>query len=79
MAARGRNTPHRKAAEDEAEEVSEAIPKVSLDYFFFNKRDERASEHPVLIMTDEEPRDKYARATGKKGLGDGDEMDWLVL
>ena len=49
-----------------------------MDYFFMSKVDEKASQNPILVMIDEETGDKYARATGRKGIGTDGEMDWLI-
>ena len=69
--ARGRNTPHRLGNVEDEDEAQDVIPNISMDYFFFSKKAELASEHPMLVMLDEETGDKYARAVGKKGLGPG--------
>ena len=49
-----------------------------MDYFFLSKEDEKAHKNPIMVMTDEETGEKYARAVGQKGLGDNHEMDWLI-
>ncbi|MDA8582757.1 reverse transcriptase domain-containing protein [bacterium] len=76
VSGRGRNRPHPHGGS--REEVEEHIPKISIDYFFFSKQDEKASDNPMLVMLDEETGDKFARATGRKGLGESDEMTWLI-
>ena len=40
--ARGRATPHMKSKTKE----EEAVPKISMDYFFMSKRDEESEEKP---------------------------------
>ena len=55
-----------------------AVPRISMDYFFMSKQDESASVNPLLVMVDEGTGEKYARAVGRKGLGDRNEMDWLI-
>ena len=40
--------------------------------------DEEAKDNPVIGMIDEKTGEKNARATGKKGPGQGGELDWLV-
>ena len=40
--------------------------------------DERADRNPLIGMLDETYGDRYMRAVGKKGLGDGAEMHWLI-
>ena len=42
------------------------MPRISLDYFFMGKEDERAHENPLIVMIDEETEEKYARAVGQK-------------
>ena len=43
-----------------------------------SKKDEDAKENPIIVMVDEITGDKYARATGRKGVGDNGELDWLI-
>ena len=79
--ARARSSPHkagdeRKGAEGGGE--SQKVPRVAMDYFVMSKADEKASENPLIVMTDEESGSRYARAVGQKGLGDGQEMSWLI-
>ena len=73
--ARGRNSQHQRQGKGSREGQ---VPRVSFDYFFLSEQDERASSNPILVMVDEETGDKFARATGKKGLGDNGELDWLI-
>ena len=40
--------------------------------------EEKASENPLMVMIDEQHGNRYMRAVGKKGLGEGNEMDWLI-
>ena len=47
-------------------EVEEVIPKVSIDYCFFSKNDEKVSDNPMLVMLDEEKGDVFARGTRHK-------------
>ena len=49
-----------------------------MDYFSMSKAAEKASEIPLIVMTEEESGSRYARAVGQKGLGDGQEMSWLI-
>ena len=51
------------------EEDEERVPRISMDYFFKSKEDEKAHNHPLPVMVDEETNDKYARAVRQKGLG----------
>ena len=75
--ARARNAHHRKKADrDPLDEVK--VARVHMDYFFMSREDESACSNPLLVMADERSGARYARAVGKKGLGAGDEMDWLV-
>jgi hypothetical protein len=72
---RGRNTPHR-AAKDEKEENQ--VCKVSMDYFFLGQKDEEAGRNPLIVMLEEETGNRYARAVPQKGLGESNEMEWLI-
>ena len=74
---RARNAHHRKRVEkDPLDEVK--VARVHMDYFFMFREDESASSNPLFVMADEKSGARYARAVGKKGLGIGDEMDWLI-
>ena len=78
---RGRapNRPHRAAPKEEDEEERERrVPRISMDYFFMGQEGEKASECPMLVMVDESTGNCYMRAVGRKGLGEGREMEWLV-
>ena len=66
---------HRKETETEGKESK--VPRVSMDYFFMIKEDEKALKNPMIAMIDEETGEKYARAVGQKGLGEAKEMEWL--
>ena len=43
-----------------------------------SEEDHKASKNPLIVMVDEIIGEKYARAAGKKGLGENGEMQWLV-
>ena len=43
-----------------------------------SKEEEKASDNPMMVMVDEETGNRYMRAVGKKGLGEGAEMEWLI-
>ena len=73
---RGRNKPHKKKTEEEEEENK--VTRISMDYFFMSQAEEKASENPLMVMIDEQTGNRYMRAVGKKGLGEGNEMDWLI-
>ena len=73
---RGRNKPHKKKTEDEKEENK--VSRISMDYLFMSQDEEKASENPLILMVDEQTGNKYMRAISKKGLGEGNEMDWLI-
>ena len=73
--ARGRNAPHRMRTEEQRERQ---VPKVRMDYFFMSQADEKADKNPLIVMVDESTGEKYARAVGKKGIGEENEMEWLV-
>ena len=34
------------------EDKDARVPRVSMDYFFMSKEDERASENPLIVMLD---------------------------
>ena len=40
---------------------------------------EKACENHLILMLDENNGNRYMRAVGKKGLGEGNEMDWLII
>ena len=40
--------------------------------------EEKACANPLMVTVDETNGNKYMRAVGKKGLGEGSEMDWLI-
>ena len=73
--ARGMNAPHKRKTEREKETE---IPRISMDYFYMSKKDEEAKENPVLVIVNEMTNERYARATGKKGVGTEGLQDWLV-
>ena len=75
---RGRNKPHhRQVVDEELDQLK--VPKISTDYFFMSQEDEKASEIPLLFMADDETGGhRYMRAVGRKGLGDNNELDWLI-
>ena len=68
--------PHMAGASKEDKELH--VPRVSMDYFFMSDEDFKASENPLIVMVDEGTGEKYARATGRKGLASDGSMDWLV-
>ena len=72
---RGRNSPHCSRSE---ELKRSGVPRISLDYFFMSTKDEVAHENPLIVMLDEATGERYARAVGRKGMGQDGEMDWLV-
>ena len=59
-------------------ETGMEVPRVRFDYHFMSQEDEKACKNPVMIMIDEQTGEKYARATGKKGVGVDGELDWLI-
>jgi hypothetical protein len=77
--ARGRNDPHRKRQEEQMDDEIPKVPRISMDYFFMSEADQKASKNPIMVMIDEETGEKYARAVGQKGMGERNEMDWLVV
>ena len=73
---RGRNAVH--GAKKDLGDIEREVPRVSMDYFFMSDADEKASANPLIVMVDEGTGEKYARAVGRKGVGDTGEMDWLI-
>ena len=49
-----------------------------MDYMCMSQGDKAAGKNPIIVMVDEETGEKYARATGRKGIGDDGAMEWLV-
>ena len=54
------------------------IPVIVFDYHFMADEDREASRNPMLGMKDMKTGNRYMRAVGQKGLGNGSDMDWLV-
>jgi hypothetical protein len=75
---RGMNMSHKSKAHDEKDKEIEAVPRVSMDYFYMSQAGGDANEDPCLVMVDEETGEIYARAVGRNGVGEDGEMDWLV-
>ena len=59
----------------ESGDTLDAIPRISMDYFYMSQKDEKAKEHPMIVAVDESTGDKFARATGQKGV---EGCDWLI-
>ena len=72
---RGRCKPHYRKVESED---CNAVPKVSMDYFFLGGDDADASDCPMFVMMDEERGNRYARMLEHKGTDKG-ENEWLIL
>ena len=72
------NRQHRRRKDGDEEEEERKVPRISLDYMFMSKEDEAAQKNPIVVMVDESTTDRYARAVGQKGLGDKQDMDWLI-
>ena len=49
-----------------------------MDYWFMSSKDEDAKKSPLIVMVNEQTGERYARATGRKGVGQEGEMDWLI-
>ena len=58
------------------EKEADAVPRVSMDYFCMSQRDDK--ENPMLVVLNEESNEKFARMTGRKGVGEAGECDWLI-
>ena len=63
--------------EDEEDDFGK-VPRIAMDYFFMSKLEEDAKENPVLVLLNEISNEKYARATGRKGVGTEGVMEWLI-
>ena len=73
--ARGVNKAHKKKKGKGIEnEDLEKVPRVSMDYWFMSKKDEAAKTNPLIVMVNESSTERYARATGRKGVGQENEM-----
>ena len=73
---RGRTKPHFRKREQDPEN---AVPKISMDYFFLGSEEVDAADSPMFVMVDEETGNKYARMVECKGLGEGGEGEWLLI
>ena len=75
---RGRaiNRQHRRTTG--SEDAERKVPKISMDYFFMSQEEEKASDNPMIVVLDEANGNRYMRAVGRKGLGEGKEMEWLI-
>ena len=60
------------------EKEADAVPRVSMDYFYMSQRDEEAKDNPMLVVLNLESNEKFARMTGRKGVGEAGERDWLI-
>ena len=68
--------PHTYHKDEDADDNSK-VPRVSMDNFFTSKRDQDAKENLLVVIANEETNEKYARATGQKGIGTEGVMDLL--
>ena len=75
---RGKNKAHERKKRRDEEYERNKVPRISLDYFYMSQQDEEANKNPLLVVVDEKSGEKYARATGKKGIGTEGEMTWLI-
>ena len=75
--ARGRRLAHRSKSQRGDKDIG-TVPRISIDNFYMNEKDQRDGTNPLLIVMDECTGDKYARQVERKGVGDGGAMDWLV-
>ena len=62
---RARNTSHVKG---DTEGKEEHVPRISMDYFFLSKDDEKAHRNPLVVMVDED--------TGRSMREQWVEKDW---
>ena len=49
-----------------------------MHYFYMNELECEEGRNPLVVVTDEDTGDKYARAVGRKGVGENGEKDWLI-
>ena len=49
-----------------------------MDYFYMSTADKEAHKNTLLVIVNESTGEKYARAVGRKGVGENAEMFWLV-
>ena len=54
---RGRNRPH-QSRKGNAEESQ--VVRISMDYFFMSKEEEKASQNPLIVMVDESSDNRYS-------------------
>lgn len=73
---RGRCKPHFRRTDPQPEN---AIPKITMDYFFLGSEDTAAEDNPMFVLADEENGHRYARMVESKGLGDDGDNHWPVL
>ena len=74
--ARGQRMPHRRKRDGDGS--LGPVPRISMDYFYMSQKDEEAKENPILVVLNEESNEKYARATGIKGVGTEGIQEWLI-
>ena len=56
------------------EETEGGVPRVSMDYHFIGKDDEKAHENPMLVIVNEKTKEKFARLTGREW---GKAVTWI--
>ena len=53
-------------SQTEADEAyDDETPRICMDYLYMNERDREEGTNPLVIVTDEDIGDKYARAGGR--------------
>ena len=65
---RGMNMPHKNKAHDDKDKEIQAVPRVSMDYFYMSQADEEANESPCLVME--------TRRLGRSMPGPWDRREW---
>ena len=75
---RANNRPHRNKLVEEEDTQRRKVPRISMDYFFMSQEGGKAAEYPMLVMIDESTDNRYMRAAGRKGLGEGSSMERLI-
>ena len=59
--------PHRRKRDGDGR--LRPVPRISMNYFYMSKNDEEANDNLIISVLNEELNEKYARATGMKGVG----------
>ena len=61
--------PHLKGKDEEEEEFGVKVPKISMDYFYMRKNDEKAKQNPLLVILNEETNENTPVRVAKRASG----------